>query len=79
MSNGNNNNQECCQDVNILCVNIPGGIEIVLLGIHLEIDPICIRLFTEDGGLLDLDNLTGAQKYLINQVLTSVRNLIPGV
>ena len=55
------NCEECCEPGDILCVNIPGGIDIQLLGLNVEICPICIRVFTDSG------ELTEAQRTLLNQ------------
>jgi hypothetical protein len=67
------NCEQCCEQGDILCVNIPGGIDIQLLGLNVEVCPICIRVFTETG------ELTDAQTTLLNQLLDAIRNLIPSV
>ncbi|WP_139488536.1 hypothetical protein [Brevibacillus dissolubilis] len=64
------NCETCCQPGDILCVNIPGGIRITLLGLNVEICPLCIRIFTEDG------TITPEQMAQAEQVMTAVRALL---
>lgn len=67
------NCEECCESGDILCVNLPGGIDIQLLGLNVEICPICIRVFTSNG------TLTAQQGEALNSILSTIRNLIPEV
>ncbi len=67
------NCEECCQPGDILCVNIPGGVDIQLLGLNVEICPVCIRVFTNNG------ELTDAQRNLLNHTFNAIRNAIPTV
>ncbi|PHA00730.1 hypothetical protein COE51_05305 [Bacillus pseudomycoides] len=57
----------------IFTLNVPGGIAINLLGIHIEACPICITVFTGDG------TLTAQQQDIVNNLLQTVRIFNPNV
>lgn len=57
----------------ILTLNVPGGLAIDLLGIHIEACPICITVFTGDG------TLTAQQQDIVNNLLQTVRIFNPNV
>ncbi|EOP51805.1 hypothetical protein IKQ_03366 [Bacillus cereus VDM053] len=58
----------------ILTVDIPGGLAINLLGIHIEACPICVTVFT-DGS----DTLTSQQQDIANNLIKIVQNLVPNI
>jgi hypothetical protein len=58
----------------ILTVDIPGGLAINLLGIHIEACPICVTVFT-DGS----DTLTSQQQDIANNLIKVVQNLVPTI
>ncbi|WP_346818026.1 Ig-like domain-containing protein [Bacillus paramobilis] len=58
----------------ILTVDIPGGLAINLLGIHIEACPICVTVFT-DGS----DTLTSQQQDITNNLIKIVQNLVPNI
>lgn len=58
----------------ILTVDIPGGLAINLLGIHIEACPICVTVFT-DGS----DTLTSQQQDIANNLIKIVQNLVPTI
>ena len=58
----------------ILTVDIPGGLAINLLGIHIEACPICITVFTDGSGAL-----TNQQQGIVNSLVQAVKNLVPNV
>jgi hypothetical protein len=59
----------------ILTVSIPGGLAINLLGIHVDVCPVCVTVYT--------DGMTGAltaqQTAIVNNLLQGVHGLIPNV
>lgn len=57
----------------ILTVDIPGGLAINLLGIHIEACPICITVFTGGG------TLTAEQQAIANNLVQAVQNLVPNI
>lgn len=57
----------------ILTLNVPGGLAINLLGIHIEACPICVTVFTGDG------TLTAQQQDIVNNLLQTVRIFNPSV
>ncbi len=58
----------------ILTVDVPGGLAINLLGIHIEVCPICITVFTDGSGAL-----TAQQQSIVNSLLQAVHSLIPSL
>jgi len=66
-----NNNQQnqcpegCCQEGDILCISIPCPVQIVLLGIPLQLELPCLRLSSGAG-------VTTEQINQIIQVLTNI-------
>lgn len=58
----------------ILTVDVPGGLAINLLGIHVEACPICVTVFTDCSS-----SLTSPQTDLVNGLLKAIRSLIPNV
>ncbi|PEK41955.1 hypothetical protein COL64_14720 [Bacillus toyonensis] len=58
----------------ILTVDIPGGLAINLLGIHIEACPICVTVFI-DGS----DTLTSQQQDIANNLIKIVQNLVPNI
>lgn len=58
----------------ILTVDIPGGLAINLLGIHVDVCPVCVTVYT-DG----TDALTDQQTAIVNNLLQTVQGLIPNV
>ncbi|KAA0764539.1 hypothetical protein DN410_10805 [Bacillus sp. SH5-2] len=58
----------------ILTVDIPGGLAINLLGIHIEACPICVTVFTEGSG-----TATSQQQDIANNLIKVVQNLIPNI
>ncbi|PEA54916.1 hypothetical protein CON64_10320 [Bacillus pseudomycoides] len=58
----------------ILTVDIPGGLAINLLGIHIEACPICVTVFTEGSG-----TLTSQQQDIANNLVKVVQNLVPTI
>jgi hypothetical protein len=58
----------------ILTVSIPGGLAINLLGIHVDVCPVCVTVYTDGTGAL-----TGQQTTIINNFLQAVHGLIPSV
>ncbi|WP_336481897.1 hypothetical protein [Bacillus sp. FJAT-53711] len=57
----------------ILTVNVPGGLAINLLGIHIEVCPVCITVFTGGG------TLTAQQQNIANNLLQSIRTFVPNI
>ena len=60
----------CCEDTDILCVSIPAGIHIVLLGIHIDLESLCLQITNPPGAL------TAAQQANVGQVAGAVGNLL---
>jgi hypothetical protein len=58
----------------ILTVDVPGGLAINLLGIHIEACPICVTVFTEGSGAL-----TSQQQGIANNLVKVVQNLVPTI
>ncbi|MGV6975113.1 hypothetical protein COL24_23330 [Bacillus toyonensis] len=58
----------------ILTVDIPGGLAINLLGIHIEACPICVTVFI-DGS----DTLTSQQQDIANNLIKVVQSLVPTI
>ncbi|WML42158.1 hypothetical protein RCG19_11375 [Neobacillus sp. OS1-2] len=58
----------------ILTVDIPGGLAINLLGIHVEVCPVCVSVFTGGTG-----PLTSQQTTIANSLLQALHGLIPSV
>ncbi len=58
----------------ILTVEAQGGLAINLLGIHVDVCPLCIAVYT-DG----TDALTGQQTEVVNNLLQALQGLIPSV
>lgn len=58
----------------ILTVDIPGGLAINLLGIHIEACPICVTVFTDGSGAL-----TSQQQGIANNLINVVQNLVPTI
>ncbi|MCM3569945.1 hypothetical protein [Neobacillus mesonae] len=58
----------------ILTVDIPGGLAINLLGIHVEVCPVCVSVFTDGTGALNTQQTT-----IINNLLQSLHGLLPNV
>ncbi|MEH7178230.1 hypothetical protein [Neobacillus vireti] len=63
--------ESCCENTDILCVSIPGGIHIVLLGIHIDLEAVCLRISNPGTG-----TLTAAQQANVEQVAGAVGNLL---
>lgn len=63
--------ESCCEDTDILCVSIPGGVHIVLLGIHIDLEALCLRISNPGPG-----TLTAAQQANVEQVAGAVGNLL---
>ncbi|HEK9103916.1 hypothetical protein KFD70_28465 [Bacillus pfraonensis] len=59
----------CEGDNTILSVHT-GRIDIELLGLNVEVCPICIRVFTSDGS-----PLTPAQDAQVQQIISAIQNL----
>lgn len=64
---GNNNNvcESCCTGDEILCISIPCPIDVVLLGIELQIELPCVRITSTE-------TLTGSQVQQLVGVLTGI-------
>jgi hypothetical protein len=59
----------------ILTVSIPGGLAINLLGIHVDVCPVCVTVYTDGTGAL-----TAAQQTaVVNNLLQAVHGLIPSI
>jgi hypothetical protein len=58
----------------LLTVNIPGGLALNVLGIHVDVCPVCVTLYTGGTGAL-----TAQQIAIANGLLQYVRNLIPNL
>ncbi|WP_066320100.1 hypothetical protein [Bacillus sp. FJAT-29814] len=58
----------------ILTVSIPGGLAINLLGIHVDVCPVCVTVYTGGTGAL-----TAEQTATANGLLQAVRGLIPSL
>ncbi|WP_041580265.1 hypothetical protein [Bacillus sp. 1NLA3E] len=58
----------------ILTVSIPGGLAINLLGIHVDVCPVCVTVYTEGTGVLSTQ-----QTAIVNNLLQAVHNLIPSI
>ncbi|PEA66050.1 Ig-like domain-containing protein [Bacillus toyonensis] len=58
----------------ILTVDIPGGLAINLLGIHIEACPICVTVFTDGSA-----TLTSQQQDITNNLIKIVQNLVPNI
>ena len=54
---------------------IPGGLAINLLGIHVDVCPVCVTVYTMSG----TDALTDQQTAIVNNLLQTVQGLIPNV
>jgi hypothetical protein len=63
--------ESCCENTDILCVSIPGGVHIVLLGIHIDLEDLCLRISNPGPG-----PLTAAQQANVAQVAGAVGNLL---
>lgn len=63
--------ESCCEQTDILCVSIPGGVHIVLLGINIDLGPVCLRISNPGTG-----PLTAAQQANVQQVAGAVGNLL---
>jgi hypothetical protein len=55
-----------------------GIIDVELLGLNVEICPICIRVFTSNG-ITDLSQLTDLQKAQLQQIINAIKNLLNSV
>lgn len=58
----------------ILTVSIPGGLAINLLGIHVDVCPVCVTVYTDGTGAL-----TAQQTTIVNNLLQAVHGLVPSV
>lgn len=58
----------------ILTVDIPGGLAINLLGIHIEVCPVCISVFVDGNG-----GLTSQQTNIANTLIQTVKNVVPNI
>lgn len=58
----------------ILTVSIPGGLAINLLGIHVDVCPVCVTVYTDGTG-----TLTAQQTAVANELLQALHGLIPSV
>ena len=60
----------------LLTVKAPGGLAIAinLLGIHVDICPLCIAVYTDGTGT---DALTAQQTEVVNNLLQALHGLIP--
>lgn len=71
--NGNGNNRRCpegcCTGEEILCISIPCPVQIVILGLELELNIPCISLGANQ-------DLTDAQ---LQQILELLRGLLGGI
>lgn len=63
--------ESCCEDTDILCVSIPGGVHIVLLGIHIDLEAVCLRISNPG-----TSTLTAAQQANVEQIAGAVGNLL---
>jgi hypothetical protein len=63
--------ESCCEGNEILCVSIPGGVHVVLLGIHIDLGPVCLTV-TNPGTTV----LTAAQEANVQQIAGAVGNLL---
>jgi hypothetical protein len=58
----------------ILTVSIPGGLALNVLGIHVDVCPVCVTVYTGGTG-----GLTADQTAIANGLLQYVRGLIPSL
>ncbi|WML42159.1 hypothetical protein RCG19_11380 [Neobacillus sp. OS1-2] len=58
----------------VLTVDIPGGLAINLLGIHVEVCPVCVSVFTDGSGTLNPQQLT-----IINNLIHALQGLLPSI
>jgi hypothetical protein len=58
----------------ILTVSIPGGLAINLLGIHVDVCPVCVTVYTGGTG-----PLTAQQTDIANGLLQALHGLLPSV
>jgi hypothetical protein len=58
----------------ILTVSIPGGLAINLLGIHVDVCPVCVTVYTDGAGALSTQ-----QTAIVNNLLQAVHGLIPSL
>lgn len=59
----------------ILTVSIPGGLAINLLGIHVDVCPVCVTVYTGGTSMLTEEQ----QTTVANNLLEVVRGLIPNI
>jgi hypothetical protein len=59
----------------ILTLSIPGGLAINLLGIHVDVCPVCVTVYTGGG----TGTLTAQQTAIVNNLLQGVHGLLPSI